>query len=81
MNFAGDMSNIGLSEVFEEIHLDRLMGTLSIQEHSGLSAHIYFVDGRIRLVALGPEQPFDSPGILAEAQAVSEAALACHNPA
>ncbi|MCZ6572706.1 MAG: DUF4388 domain-containing protein [Planctomycetota bacterium] len=76
MNFAGDLSNIGLSEVFEEIHLDRLTGTLSIQEHSGLSAHIHFVDGRIRLVSLGPEHPFDYPAILAEAQVVTEKALA-----
>ncbi|MFQ5844436.1 MAG: DUF4388 domain-containing protein [Planctomycetota bacterium] len=76
MNFAGDLANIGLAAVFEEIHLDRLTGTLSIEEHGGSRAHLQFVDGRIRLLSLGSDHAFDYGGILAEAGVVSESALA-----
>jgi len=74
MGFAGELSTIGLAEVFQNVAFNRLTGTLTVKERDR-SAHVHMEEGRIRLFSHGPDRPFDYVAIAGRAQAAPPDAL------
>jgi tetratricopeptide (TPR) repeat protein len=69
MGFAGELSTIGLSEVFQNIAFNRLTGTLAVASGER-EASIHFEEGRIRLFSPGPGRSIDYAAVVARAGAV-----------
>jgi tetratricopeptide (TPR) repeat protein len=74
MGFAGELSTIGLAEVFQNVAFNRLTGTLTVKERDR-KAHVHIEEGKIRLCSLGAERPFDYVAIAARAEAAPREVL------
>ncbi|MHC4958131.1 MAG: DUF4388 domain-containing protein [Planctomycetota bacterium] len=75
MGLAGELSTIGLAEVFQNLAFNHLTGTLTIRQGEG-EAHVRFEDGRIKAFAPMAGQPIDYVELARWANAASEEALA-----
>jgi tetratricopeptide (TPR) repeat protein len=73
MGLAGELSTIGLAEVFQNLAFNHLTGTLTIKQGRG-EAHVRFEDGRIK--AFAPLEPIDYVELARWSGAASEDALA-----
>jgi tetratricopeptide (TPR) repeat protein len=78
MEFAGELTTIGLSEVFQNVALNRLTGVLSVTER-GRRAAVYLDDGMIRAFRPDADRTIDYVTIaerhhVAPSQAVRDAA-------
>jgi len=70
MGFAGELTTIGLPEVFSNIAFNRLTGVMTVSER-GREAAIYFDSGLIRAFRPGAGRSFDYVAIAERAQAAS----------
>jgi len=68
MGFAGELSTIGLAEVFQNVAFNRLTGTLAVTGREQ-RVSIHFDAGRVRLFSPGPGQAMEYPRIAAKAGA------------
>ncbi|MHC4133999.1 MAG: DUF4388 domain-containing protein [Planctomycetota bacterium] len=78
MGFAGELTTIGLSEVFQNVAFNRLTGVLTVTER-GRRAAVYLDDGMIRAFRPDADRTLDYVGIaelhhVAPSQAVGDAA-------
>jgi len=64
MGFAGELTTIGLGEVFQNVAFNRLTGVLQVTERDH-HALVYMENGRIRAFSHGDRKPFDY-GMIAE---------------
>jgi len=58
MGFAGELTTIGLGEVFQNVAFNRLTGVLRVTERDH-SAEVYIKEGRIRAFSHGHDKPLD----------------------
>ncbi|MEM8885110.1 MAG: DUF4388 domain-containing protein [Planctomycetota bacterium] len=58
MGFAGELTTIGLGEVFQNVAFNRLTGVLKVMERDR-HAEVYCEEGRIRAFSHGDDKPFD----------------------
>ncbi len=73
MGVAGELTTIGLAEVFQNLAFNRLTGTLTLA-HGAEKARIAFEEGRIRAVRVG-DRCLDYVAIARQAQAAPDEAL------
>jgi tetratricopeptide (TPR) repeat protein len=74
MGFAGELTTIGLSEVFQNVAFNRLTGVLTVSERDR-KASVYLEDGTIRAVKPEGERPLDYVAIAERAHAASAETL------
>ena len=79
MGFAGELTTIGLSEVFQNVAFNRLTGVLTVTER-GRRAAVYLDDGMIRAFRPDADRTLDYVAIaerhhVAASQAVRDAAV------
>ncbi|HXX92379.1 MAG TPA: DUF4388 domain-containing protein, partial [Planctomycetota bacterium] len=74
MSFKGDLSTIGLAEVFQMISMSQKEGTLVVQDAESRKA-IYFGPTGVKLVSTGKRKGLRLGDILVRAGKVTEAAL------
>jgi len=58
MGFAGELTTIGLGEVFQNFAFNRLTGVLKVMERDR-HAEVYVEDGKLRAFSHGDDKPFD----------------------
>ena len=58
MGFAGELTTIGLGEVFQNIAFNRLTGVLRVTARDQ-HAEVYAEEGRLRAFSHGHDKPFD----------------------
>jgi len=68
MGFAGELTTIGLGEVFQNVAFNRLTGVLQVTERDH-HAFVYIEGGRIRAFSHGDLKPFDYAVIAERADA------------
>ncbi|MHC4953762.1 MAG: DUF4388 domain-containing protein [Planctomycetota bacterium] len=78
MGFAGELTTIGLGEVFQNVAFNRLTGVLRVTERDHHAA-VYMQDGRICAVSHGETKPFDYALIAERADAASPDAIRTAN--
>jgi tetratricopeptide (TPR) repeat protein len=74
MGFAGELTTIGLSEVFQNVAFNRLTGTLTVSERDR-KASVYLEEGVIRAFRPEGERPLDYVAIAERAHAASAETL------
>src|SRR5438477_11362382 len=74
MSFKGDLSTIGLAEVFQMISMSQKEGTLLVQDAESRKA-IYFGPTGIKLVSTGKSKGLRLGDILVRAGRITEASL------
>jgi len=70
MGFAGELTTIGLSEVFQNVAFNRLTGILTVSERDR-KASVYIEEGTIRAFKPEGERPLDYVAIAERAHAAS----------
>jgi len=70
MGFAGELTTIGLGEVFQNFAFNRLTGVLKVMERDH-HALVYVEDGKIRAFSHGDLKPFDYAVIAERADAAT----------
>ncbi len=70
MGFAGELTTIGLSEVFQNVAFNRLTGVLTVSERDR-RASVYLEEGTIRAFKPEGERPLDYVAIAERAHAAS----------
>lgn len=74
MGFAGELTTIGLSEVFQNVAFNRLTGVLTVSERDR-KASVYLEEGTIRAFRPEGERPLDYVAIAERAHAASAETL------
>lgn len=74
MGFAGELTTIGLSEVFQNVAFNRLTGILTVSERDR-KASVYLEEGTIRAFRPEGERPLDYVAIAERAHAASAETL------
>ena len=74
MAFKGDLKNIGLFDVFQNLLHNRLCGTLRVEAREG-ERWVAFEDGRIRMLSIGRGKGLPMRGFLVQRNYVDRVAL------